>query len=96
MSAPSRALKFSPLVPADLIRLPYTPDLTRAGIAYACRSLPYTYDRMGGSSFDRLRRIVVGVAVAVAFRRLLAERRIPHDTLGTTPFTDPDRIRVTI
>ena len=34
---------------SDIIRLPYTPDLTEGGIAYACRSLNYTYNRMGGS-----------------------------------------------
>jgi hypothetical protein len=75
---------------SDLIKLPYTPDLTRAGIDYACRSLPYTFDRMGGSSFDRMRRIAAGVAVEIAFRRLLTERGVPYDTQGTTPFTDPD------
>ena len=79
---------------SDLITLPYTPDLTRAGIDYACRSLPYTFDRMGGSSFERLRRIATGVAVEIAFRRLLTERGVPYDTLGTTPFTDPDRYDV--
>jgi hypothetical protein len=78
------------LTAADFITLPYTPDLTQAGIAYACRSLAYTYDRMGGSPTVRLRRIVVGVAVELVFRRLLIEQEVPHDTLGATPFTDPD------
>ena len=41
---------------SDLIHLPYTSDLTEAGITYACRSLAYTYDRMGGSAVERLRR----------------------------------------
>ena len=48
--------------PGDFIRLPYTRDLTEGGIAYAVRSLPHTYDRMGGSLYSRLRRIVGGVA----------------------------------
>ncbi len=80
----------------DIIRLPYTPDLTEGGIAYACRSLPHTYDRMGGSPFDRLRRIVAGVAVELAFRRYLASREIPFDVKGATPFTDPDRYDVSL
>ncbi|MBU1659847.1 MAG: hypothetical protein KKD28_00050 [Chloroflexi bacterium] len=80
----------------DFITIPYTSDLTQAGIAYACRSLPYTYDRMGGSHFNRLRRIVVGVAVELAFRRRLAEEKVPHDNLGSTPFTDPDRYDIAI
>jgi len=75
----------------DFLHLPYTPDLTEGGIAYACRSLAYTYDRMGGSPLDRLRRIVGGVVVELAFRRYLSEQGIPFDVLGATPFTDPDR-----
>jgi hypothetical protein len=75
----------------DLLHLPYTPDLTEGGIAYACRSLTYTYDRMGGLPLDRLRRIVGGVVVELAFRRYLSEQGIPFDVLEATPFTDPDR-----
>ncbi len=81
---------------SDLVRIPYTPDLTEGGIAYACRSLPHTYDRMGGSPFDRLRRIVAGVAVELAFRRYLAQQNIPFDIKGATPFTDPDRYDVSL
>ncbi len=84
------------LTSSDIICLPYTPDLTEGGIAYACRSLPHTYDRMGGSSFDRLRRIVAGVAVELAFRRYLSQQNIPFDIKGATPFTDPDRYDVSL
>jgi hypothetical protein len=80
----------------DILRLPYTPDLTEGGIAYACRSLAHTYDRMGGSPFDRLRRIVAGVAVELAFRRHLTQQGIPFDVKGATPFTDPDRYDVSL
>jgi hypothetical protein len=80
----------------DFLRLPYTSDLTEGGIAYACRSLPHTYDRMGGSPFDRLRRIVAGVAVELAFRRHLTRQGIPYDVKGATPFTDPDRYDVSL
>lgn len=73
-----------------------TPDLSEGGIAYACRSLAYTYDRMGGSPVDRLRRIVAGVAVELAFRRYLGEQSVPFDVLGSTPFTDPDRYDVSL
>ncbi|MEZ0395715.1 MAG: hypothetical protein ABWK53_04700 [Anaerolineales bacterium] len=84
------------LKPTDLIRLPYTPDLTEGGIAYACRSLAYTYNRMGGSPLQRLRRIVAGVAVELAFRRFLGEQAVPFDVLGATPFTQPDRYDVSL
>lgn len=82
--------------PADLIKLPYTPDLTQSGIDYACRSLNYTYNRMGGTPFSRLRRIVAGVAVELAFRRHLREAGIPFAVRGATPFTEPDRYTVAL
>jgi len=84
------------LSPSDFLRIPFTPDLTEGGIAYAIRSLPYTYNRMGGSPFDRLRRIVAGVAVELAFRRHLSQQGIPFDVKGATPFTDPDRYDVSL
>ena len=84
------------ITPSDFLNLPYTPDLTEGGIAYALRSLPYTYDRMGGSPFNRLRRIVAGVAVELAFRRYLSQQDIPFDVKGATPFTDPDRYDVSL
>ena len=81
---------------SDFITLAYTPDMTQAGIKYACQSLPYTYDRMGGNRFDRLRRIVAGKAVELGFKRYLNNEKIPHDMLGTTPFTDPDHYDIAI
>ena len=81
---------------SDLIHLPYTRDLTEAGIAYALRSLPYTYNRMGGSAYERLRRIVAGVAVELAFRRYLSEQNVPFDVKGATPFTQPDHYDVAL
>ncbi len=84
------------LTVSDFLRLPYTPDLSEGGIAYAVRSLPYTYDRMGGSPFDRLRRIVAGVAVELALRRYLSQQHIPYDVEGATPFTEPDRYDISL
>ncbi|PWH13234.1 MAG: hypothetical protein DDG60_10585 [Anaerolineae bacterium] len=51
---------------------------------------------MGGSVYSRLRRIVGGVAVELAFRRYLSEQGIPFDTKGATPFTEPDRYDVAL
>lgn len=84
------------ITPNDFIRLPYSIDLTEGGIAYAVRSLPHTYDRMGGSLYSRLRRIVGGVAVELAFRRYLGENEIPFDVKGMTPFTEPDKYDVSL
>ncbi len=82
--------------PTDLLRLPFPRDLIEGGIAYAVRSLPHTYNRMGGTPYDRLRRIAAGVAVELAFRRHLTQRDIPFDVKGATPFTDPDRYDVSL
>jgi hypothetical protein len=81
---------------SDFIKLPFSPDLTTSGILYASRSLPYTYDRMGGSLYSRLRRIVGGVAVELALRRYLGEQAVPYDVKGATPFTEPDRYDVAL
>jgi len=75
----------------DLIHLPYTPDLTEGGIAYALRSLPH-----GSSSYGRIRRMVAGVAVELAFRRYLSQQNIPYDIKSATPFTEPDKHDVSL
>ncbi len=51
---------------------------------------------MGGDRFKRLRRIVAGKAVELAFKRHLNHQEIPHDMLGSTPFTDPDHYDIAI
>ena len=81
---------------SDFIHLPYTRDLTEGGIAYALRSLPYTYTRTGGSPYNSLRRVIAGVAVELAFRRYLSEQNIPFDVKGAAPFTGPDRYDVSL
>jgi hypothetical protein len=77
--------------PPAILRLPYDATLTVAGIEYAKKSLHYTYNRMRLSPGARLRKIVAGVAVELAFRRWLDAERVPYDLLGATPFTEPDR-----
>ncbi|MCK6583508.1 MAG: hypothetical protein L6Q49_10465 [Anaerolineales bacterium] len=84
------------LSPADFLRLPYTPDLTEGGIAYALRSLAYTYEREGRSPYGRLRRLVANVAVEVAFRRYLSMNNIPYEVKASTPFTDRERFDVVL
>jgi len=82
------------LHPSSLLRLPIPRDLIEGGIAYAVRSLPHTFDRKDGSPYDRLRRIVAGVAVELAFRRHLSQLEIPYEVKGANPFSDPDRYDV--
>jgi hypothetical protein len=72
----------------DLVHLPYTPDLTEGGIAFALRSLPYAFNRAGKSPYDGLRRVVANVAVELAFRRHLSQQGIPFEVTSAMPFTD--------
>ena len=81
---------------AELLRLPYTRDLTEGGIAYALHSLPRVHQRPGDLLYDRLRRTVAGAAVELAFRRHLVEQNIPFEVKGAAPFTEPDRYDVTL
>jgi hypothetical protein len=75
----------------SILRLPYDVSLTVAGIEYAKKSLHYTYNRMRLPAAARLRKIVAGVAVELAFRRWLEAEHVPYDLLGATPFTERDR-----
>lgn len=78
-------------MPPAILRLPYDATLTVAGIEYAKKSLHYTYNRMHLGAPARLRKIVAGVAVELAFRRWLEASGARYDLLGATPFTEPDR-----
>ena len=82
------------LRPTDLIRLPYTPDLTEGGIAFALRSLPYSFERADRATYGRLRRQVASVAVELAFRRHLSQNEIPFEVKPAITFTDHERFDV--
>ncbi len=81
---------------SNFFHLPYTPDLTEGGIAYALRSLPYSFERIGSKPYDRIRRMVANVAVELAFRRYLSQQNIPYDVKSGAPFTEPDKYNVTL
>jgi len=84
------------LTHADFLPLPYTPDLTEAGVEFALRSLAYSYERDGRSPYGRLRRLVANVSVELAFRRYLTQENIPFDVKASTPFTDRERFDVVL
>lgn len=82
---------------ADFIRLPYTPDLTQGGIAYATRSLcRASDDRLGGSVFARLRRQVSSVVVELALRRYLDSQGVPFAIHKAAQFTHPERYDIVL
>ena len=78
----------------SFLHLSYTPDLTEGGIAHALRSLPYSFPRAGGSTYDRLRRAVAETAVEIVFRRYLSGQKIPFEVKAGLPFTGHDRYDV--
>jgi hypothetical protein len=84
------------LSPADFITLSYTPDMTPAGIAFACQTLPYSYDRNPLTSFQRLRRVVADQAVELAFRRHLSRIHLPHKLNQDSSFAYPSRVSAVI
>jgi hypothetical protein len=78
----------------DFVHLPYTPDLTRAGIAYTCRRLTHPIDSSPITDFNSLRQLVAQTGVELALKRYLIERKVPFDVLETSPFSDPERVDI--
>jgi hypothetical protein len=78
------------LTESDLIHIPYTPDLSEAGIAYACRTLASSYDQTRDLSINCLRQLAGGIAVELAFRRYLGDHGIPFKAIETSPFSHTD------
>jgi hypothetical protein len=78
----------------DLVHLPYGPDLTEAGIAYACRALVHMHQGAGVSTYNRLRRTVAALAVDLAFRRYLTQQDVGFQVTAPAAFSDPDRYDV--
>jgi hypothetical protein len=84
------------ITPSNLIKLPYTADLTEGGIEYALRSLTYSFDRADSQPYEKLRRTVANTAVELAFRRHLSQHNIPFEVQAATPFTDSERYDVSL
>ncbi|MBI5944800.1 MAG: hypothetical protein HY864_10570 [Chloroflexi bacterium] len=84
------------LTSSSFIRLPYTPDLTEGGIAFALRSLLYSFDHTSAALYQRLRRVTAEAAVELAFRRQLSQQEIPFEVKPAAPFTEPDKFNVTL
>jgi hypothetical protein len=81
----------------DVLRVSVAPEMIESGIAYAERSLHFTFNRMGLSShYNRIRNIVAGIVMEEAFRSLLDSRGVRYDLMGRTHFTQKDRYDVGI
>ncbi|MGD0879340.1 MAG: hypothetical protein ABSA01_14510 [Anaerolineales bacterium] len=84
------------LASRDLIRLPYTPDLSEGGSAYACQWLAGTFERMGDSPAEQMRRCAAGAAVDLAFRRFLSAQGVPFEGREGSPFSQPEHITLVL
>jgi hypothetical protein len=79
---------------SDIIHLPFTPDLTEAGIAFGCRSLASSSNLKETLTPDQLRDLVGGMATELAFKRSLSDLKVPFLIEGPTLFTHPDHFDV--
>jgi len=75
---------------STLIRIENTPDLAEAGVREVARALAFPTRFPHLDSFDQMRQRVADNMVSLAFRRYLVEQDIPHQTLGSANFTEPD------
>lgn len=82
--------------PDDILQLPCSDDLIQAGTAFVTRLLVHPGGRQIDSAFDPLRRRVVDKAVELAFRRLLMEEDIPHQSIESATFSQPDAFDVAL
>jgi hypothetical protein len=80
----------------DFIHIPYTPDMTKAGVTYTCHWLIHQNNSLNTPLYQHLRSIVAGKAVELSFRRYLVEHQIPHQNLSSTKFSDPDRYDISL
>jgi len=81
---------------SDFVHLPYTPDLTEAGIVYARRVFPRLHSPNDRGLYDTVRRTVAATALQLAFRRYLTAQGIAFAVRSAVPFADPDRYYVEI
>lgn len=82
------------LTEADIIQIPYTPDLTESGIAFAKRWLVEGHASSASSITMQMRKQVSNAAVELAFRRYLNTNKIPFDIKNALPFSDPGQFNV--
>ena len=76
--------------PLSCVRLPFTPDLTQAGIAYVCRRLPYLNLTPKNSPWKSIPKLILGTAVELALHRYLLGQDLPIQRFQTNPFSEPE------
>lgn len=84
------------LTSLDLVHLPYSPDLTQAGIHYARRAFPPADDFLGEPILGRLQRLIARKAAELSFRRYLSSLNLPFESWRRAPFTDAEQYDVAL
>lgn len=74
----------------DILQLEYTPDLTEAGIAYACQLLPNLIGNDLDFTYRELRQVILDKAVELAFRRYLADNGVEANSIASVNFSKRD------
>ena len=81
---------------SDFVRLPYTQDLTEAGLLYARRVLPRLRRPIGAGLYAGVRRTAAATAVQLALRRHLVAEGIAFGVRPPMPFSDPEQYNIEI
>ncbi len=84
------------LTVSDFVHLPYSPDLTPAGIHHACRSFPPKDDYLGKALSGRLHRLAARTAAELAFRRHLSALHLAYQNWAEAPFSTPQQVDVSL
>jgi hypothetical protein len=77
---------------ADFISIPYTPDLSQAGIRRACQRLALERLASDEDSLAALFQCQYQTALELAFLRHLQENEIPFEQRAAAPLTDPEKM----
>ncbi|MDD5467726.1 MAG: hypothetical protein PHS96_07950 [Anaerolineales bacterium] len=81
---------------SDLICIPYSSELTRAGLHVACQRLPDMQRRPGESAHAWLRQAVMQASAEVILRRHLHRHGVMFQVLPRNPFSRPAEYEVVI
>jgi hypothetical protein len=81
---------------SHLVSIPYTSDLTSAGVAFACQALGRLPPQPTNDLFSRLQTLVVDSTIQVAIQRFLSENGVDFLLQHPSPFADPLRLDISI
>jgi hypothetical protein len=79
-----------------LVSIPYTSDLTSAGVAFACQALGRLPPLPSNDLLSRLQTLVVDSAIQIAFQRFLSENGVDFLLQRQSPFAEPSRLDIFI